>query len=66
MSKDKRMIINGAGTYYFKVHGAKDAPLFRSVFEYEYFKQVLAKEEDSELIAYVFSEYQTQWVMNCD
>ncbi|MGK0404884.1 MAG: hypothetical protein ACJAR6_000252 [Oleispira sp.] len=66
MSMDKRMIINGAGTYYFKVHGAKDAPLFRSVFEYEYFKQVLAKEEDSELIAYVFSEYQAQWVMNCD
>ncbi|MGK0248742.1 MAG: hypothetical protein ACI910_001475 [Oleispira sp.] len=66
MSMDKRMIINGAGTYYFKVHGAKDAPLFRSVFEYEYFKQLLVKEEGCELIAYVFSEYQAQWVMHCD
>jgi hypothetical protein len=66
MSMDKRMMINGAGTYYFKVHGAKDAPLFRSVFEYEYFKQVLVKEEGCELIAYVFSEYQAQWVMHCD
>jgi hypothetical protein len=63
---DKRMILNGAGTYYFKVHGAKDAPLFRSVFEYEYFKQLLAQEEGCELIAYVFSEYQAQWVMHCN
>lgn len=65
MGMDKRMILNGAGTYYFKVHGAKDAPLFRSVFEYEYFKQLLLKEPDCELIAYVFSEYQAQWVMHC-
>lgn len=66
MGMDKRMILNGAGTYYFKVHGAKDAPLFRSIFEYEYFKQLLLKEEGCELIAYVFSEYQAQWVMHCD
>ena len=66
MSMDKRMILNGAGTYYFKVRGAKDGPLFRSVFEYEYFKQMLIKEDGCELIAYVFSEYQAQWVMHCD
>jgi len=66
MSMDKRMILNGTGTYYFKVHGAKDAPLFRSVFEYEYFKKLLVQEEGCELIAYVFSEYQAQWVMHCD
>jgi hypothetical protein len=66
MGMDKRMILNGAGTYYFKVHGAKNAPLFRSVFEYEYFKQMLVKEEGCELIAYVLSEYQAQWVMHCD
>lgn len=60
------MILNGPGTYYFKVHGAKDAPLFRSVFEYEYFKNLLAKEDGCELIAYVFSEYQAQWVMHCE
>ncbi len=66
MGMDKRMILNGAGTYYFKVHGAKDAPLFRSVFEYEYFKQMLVREKGCELIAYVFSEYQAQWVMRCD
>ncbi len=59
------MIINGAGTYFFKVCGAKDAPLFRSVFEFEYFKKMLAQEDGCELIAFVFSEYQAQWVMHC-
>lgn len=63
---DKRMILNGAGTYYFTVHGAKDAPLFRSVFEYDYFREILTKEEGCELIAYVFSEHQAQWVMHCE
>ena len=65
MIMDKRMILNGAGTYYFKVQGAKDAPLFRSVFEYEYFRKLLEQESGCELIAYVFSEYQAQWVMHC-
>jgi hypothetical protein len=60
------MILNGAGTYYFTVHGAKDAQLFRSVFEYEYFRKLLAQTEGCQLIAYVFSEYQAQWVMHCD
>lgn len=66
MSMDKRMILNGAGTYLFTVHGAKNAPLFRSVFEYEYFRKILAQETDCQLIAYVFSEYQASWVMRCD
>ena len=65
MDMDKRMILNGAGTYYFKVQGAKDAPLFRSVFEYEYFRKLLVQENGCQLIAYVFSEYQAQWVMHC-
>jgi hypothetical protein len=60
------MILNGAGTYYFKVRGAKDAQLFRSVFEYEYFRKLLAQTEGCQLIAYVFSEYQAQWVMHCE
>jgi hypothetical protein len=62
---DKRMILNGAGTYYFEVHGAKDAPLFRSVFEYEYFKKILSQEQGCELIAYVFFEHKAHWVMHC-
>lgn len=66
MSMDKRMILNGAGTYFFTVRGAKDAPIFRSVFEYEYFRQILAQEKDCDLIAYVFSEYEVQWVMRCE
>jgi hypothetical protein len=66
MSMDKRMILNGAGTYFFTVHSAKDAPLFRSVFEYEYFRKILAQETDCQLIAYVFSEYQASWVMRCE
>ena len=66
MSMDKRMILNGAGTYLFTVHGAKDAPLFRSVFEYEYFRNLLAQESGCQLIAYVFSEHRASWVMSCD
>lgn len=62
---NKRMILNGAGTYYFTVHGAKNAPLFRSVFEYDYFRNLLSQEENCQLIAYVFSEHQAQWVMHC-
>lgn len=66
MSMDKRMILNGAGTYFFTVRGAKDAPLFRSVFEYEYFRKILTQEKGCHLIAYVFSEYQASWVMRCE
>ena len=66
MSMDKRMILNGAGTYFFTVRGAKDAPIFRSVFEYEYFRKILAQEKDCELIAYAFSEYEARWVMRCE
>jgi hypothetical protein len=66
MSMDKRMILNGAGTYFFTVHGIKDSPLFRSVFEYEYFRKILAQENGCQLIAYVFSEYQASWVMRCE
>ena len=66
MSMDKRMILNGAGTYFFTVRGAKDAPIFRSVFEYEYFRKILAQEKGCELIAYVFSEYEVRWVMHCE
>jgi hypothetical protein len=66
MSMDKRMILNGAGTYYFTVRGVKDAPLFRSVFEYEYFRQILAQEKGCQLIAYVFSEHHASWVMRCE
>jgi hypothetical protein len=63
---DKRMILNGTGTYFFTVRGAKDAPIFRSVFEYEYFRNILAQEKGCELIAYVFSEYEARWVMRCE
>lgn len=66
MSMDKRMILNGPGTYFFTVRGAKDAPLFRSVFEYEYFRNILAQEPGCQLIAYVFSEHHASWVMSCD
>lgn len=66
MSMDKRMILNGAGTYFFTVRGAKDAPIFRSVFEYEYFRKILVQEKGCQLIAYVFSEYEVRWVMRCE
>lgn len=59
-------MLHGPGTYSFKVHGAKDLPLFHSVFEYDYFCQMLSNIEGTHLIAYVLSEYQAQWIMQCD
>jgi len=59
-------MLHGPGTYSFKVHGAKDQALFHSVFEYDYFCQLLSKVEGTRLIAYVFSEYQAQWIMECE
>lgn len=59
------MLLNGTGTYYFRVRGAKDQPLFYSVFEYDYFRNIVANVNGGELIAYVFSEDEAQWVMQC-
>ena len=59
-------MLHGPGTYSFKVHGAKDQPLFHSVFEYDYFCQLLSQVEGTHLIAYVFTEHQAQWIMECD
>lgn len=59
-------MLHGPGTYSFRVHGAKDQALFRSVFEYDYFCQLLSNIEGTHLIAYVFSEYQAQWIMECE
>ena len=62
---NKKMILSGPASYYFSICGTKNNPLFNSVFEYDYFCQLLANTENCELIAYVFSEHQAQWVMRC-
>lgn len=60
------MKLSGPGTYYFQVHGAKGQPIFHSVFEYDFFCQLLANTSDVQLIAYVLSEHQAQWIMKCE
>lgn len=59
------MTLHGPGTYYFSVTGAKDQPIFYSVFEYRYAEQILANLNGTRLIAYVFNANEIQCVLHC-
>ncbi|WP_419811714.1 hypothetical protein [Bacterioplanoides sp.] len=60
------MTLHGAGTYYFSVHGAKDQPIFHSVFEFEYGVQILGHIKQTRLLAYVLDEHQMQFVLQSE
>ncbi|WP_420591896.1 hypothetical protein [Bacterioplanoides sp.] len=60
------MTLHGAGTYYFSVHGAKDQPIFHSVFEYEYGVQILSSVKQTRLLAYVFDDHHIQFVLQSE
>lgn len=60
------MTLHGAGVYYFSVTGAKDQPVFNSVFEYEYGRQLLASVPKTRLLAYVLEEQRMQFVLRCE
>ena len=60
-----KMTLHGAGVYYFSVYGAKDQPIFQSVFEFEYGRQLLSAIPDTRLMAYVLEEKRLQFVMRC-
>lgn len=55
--------LHGAGVYYFALTGAKQQPIFRSVFEYDYAIELLANLKDTQLLAYVFDEYLMQCIL---
>ena len=60
------MTLHGAGTYYFSVHGAKDQPIFNSVFEFEYGVQILGHIKQTRLLAFVLDEHQMQFVLQSE
>lgn len=59
------MTLHGAGVYYFAVTGAKDQPIFNSVFEYEYGLNILSKVAGTRLLAYVLDDQHMQFVLRC-
>lgn len=60
------MTLHGAGVYYFSVTGAKDQPIFNSVFEFEYGRQLLCTIPQTRLLGYVLEEKRMQFVLRCD
>ena len=60
------MTLHGAGTYYFSVHGAKDQPIFQSLFEYEYGVGILAGIKQTRLLAYVMDQQHMQFVLRSE
>lgn len=63
---DTKESLYGAGTYYFALSGAKQQPIFYSVFEYDYAIRVLAKLNSAKLLAYVLDEHLIQCVLRVD
>ena len=60
-----KMTLHGAGVYYFQVTGAKDQPVFNSVFEFEYGREILSSIRATKLLAYVLEEKRLQFVLRC-
>lgn len=60
-----KMTLHGAGVYYFQVTGAKDQPIFNSVFEFEYGRQLLSSIRATRLLGYVLEEKRVQFVLRC-
>jgi len=60
------MTLHGGGVYYFSVSGAKDQPVFQSVFEFDYGRKILSGIPQSRLLAYVLEEKRMQFVLRCE
>lgn len=60
-----KMTLHGAGIYYFAVTGAKDQPIFQSVFEFGYGLEILSSLRGARLMAYVLEESRMQFVLRC-
>ena len=59
------MTLHGAGVYYFALTGAKEQPIFQSVFEYEYALKALSSLSGTRLLAYVLDDHIIQCVLRC-
>lgn len=62
---NSKNLLHGAGVYYFALAGAKQQPIFNSVFEYQYGVKILAALPNTSLLAYVFTQDQIFCVLRC-
>lgn len=62
---NSKNLLHGAGVYYFALSGAKQQPIFHSVFEYQYGVNILANLPNTDLLAYVFTEDRLFCVLRC-
>lgn len=60
---DTKQSLHGAGVYYFALSGAKQQPIFKSVFEYPLAIKTLAEIKGTQLLAYVLEEHLVQCVL---
>ena len=58
--------LHGPGVYYFGLKGARNQPIFRSVFEYDYTTDLLAELEGCTLLAYTFFEDEIHCVLHTE
>jgi hypothetical protein len=63
---ETKMMLHGAGVYYFALSGARSQGIFQSVFEYDYGIRLLAELRGCRLLAYVLDENSIRCVMRCD
>lgn len=62
---NRQKTLHGPGIYYFRLTGARQQPIFRSVFEYNYAAKLLSNVEGSTLLAYVFFDHEIHCVLDC-
>lgn len=63
---DTKQSLHGAGVYYFALSGAKQQPIFKSIFEYQYAIKALAELKGTQLLAYVLDEQLVQCVLRVE
>jgi len=63
---NSQKILHGPGIYYFRLTGARQQPVFRSVFEYDYATRILSRLDACTLLAYTFFEDEIHCVLNCN
>lgn len=62
---NRKKTLHGPGIYYFRMTGARQQAIFRSVFEYDYAARLLSHVEGSTLLAYVFFDHEIHCVLDC-
>jgi len=62
---NRQKTLHGPGIYYFRMTGARQQAIFRSVFEYDYTAHLLSHIDGSTLLAYVFFDHEIHCVLDC-